>query len=155
MSETFASPDPHIAFFDACIHTVEGRRRIAEELCKQFDIYFSAREDVTRFQESLEWISSGDSPLAAVFGAPAYVYGVAFIWPRPHGERLLGELRCRAHGCSSWTQFDLPEVLFRPNLVIGRGGGLLDAWVIAGEGHPPAAHCPTHRHRMFPHLPVG
>lgn len=150
------SQSPHIASFDACIHTDEGRRRVAEELCAQFKIYFGDRHhDAGRLQETLETIAAGDSPLTDVFGARAYVYGVAFIWPRPHGERLVGELRCRAHGCSSWTQFELPEVLFRPNLVIGKGGELLDAWVIAGEGRPPAAHCPTHRHRMFMRLPIG
>ena len=144
----------HFGPFSACIHDTAARLKTAREIHRQWVAQNGASpykvRVITRY---LEHISDSRVPLHKVFGAAGHVFSVALIWPRAHGERLAGEIHCSVPRCSSWTAIDLPEVLFLPNAVIGRGGDLLDLWSIEYCGRTEA-HCPLHRHHPFWRIPL-
>src|SRR6185369_15289714 len=75
-------------------------------------------------ERTLQDIASGEyrDRLSPIFGAPCHVFSVALIWPRDSQDEIVeGELHCRKYQCTSWTKIVLPEVLFLPNMMIGKG----------------------------------
>jgi len=135
------------------IYEPDGRRRIAEEIRRQFEIYHPRNEpdpflSADHLERTLQDIASGEyrDRLSPIFGAPCHVFSVALIWPRDSQDEIVeGELHCRKYQWTSWTKIVLPEVLFLPNMMIGKGGGnLFDTWYI-DQGLPVHTFCPTHR----------
>lgn len=134
------------------VATAHQIRELAAEIARRSVLAFgsnrvlhsaeSFEQDIVRQMERLgSWM---------FLGAPALVFGVCLIWPRSEGDVVAGEINCE---CGSWTSVDLPEVLFLPGWLYGRGAtDIRDAWTVDWVTNGPLKTvCPSCRDK-WPYL---
>ena len=135
-----------VAYHAYGVATENQIRALAAEIARRSVLIFgrdaaldgaaSFERDIVRQLEELgSWM---------FLGAPALVFGVCLIWPRRAGDAVTGEINCE---CGSWASVDLPEVLFLPGWLHGRGAtDIRDVWTVDWVTNGPLkAVCPTCR----------